>query len=263
LSQAIIELGENVIVTARNPGDIADIGESDAPNVLRLPLDVTNDLQIDDAVARGLQKFGAIDVLVNNAGYGYFATQEEGELDEVRKMYDVNVFGLIRMTQAVIPHMRKAKSGTIVNLSSMAGRMGTPRGGFYQSTKWAVEAISESLYLELSSFGVRVILIEPGSYTTDFSSRSAVRAAVEETDASPYNEIRKTWVENATTRLFPWRQNPNEVVEAIIATVNSRHSFVRVPVGQDAVRVVEEREEKKMDPFVEWMRKLYHGEEVD
>ena len=263
LSQAVIEMGENVIVTARNPEDIADIGDPEAPNVLRLGLDVTNELQVDEGVARGLEKFGAIDVLVNNAGYGYFATQEEGELDQVRKMYDVNVFGLIRMSQAVIPHMRQARSGTIVNLSSMAGRMGTPRGGFYQSSKWAVEALSESLYLELSSFGIRVVIIEPGSYTTDFSSRSAIRAAVEDTDASPYNEIRKTWVENATTRLFPWRQNPNEVVEAIIATVNSRHRFVRVPVGQDAVRVVEERAEQGMDPFVEWMRKLYHGEEVD
>lgn len=262
LSEAVIELGENLVTTARNPEDIAEIGDPEAGNVLRLPLDVTNDLQVDEAVAAALRRFGSIDVLVNNAGYGYFGTQEEGELEEIRKMYEVNVFGLIRTSQAVIPHMRKAQTGTIVNLSSMAGRMATPRGGFYQSSKWAIEALSEAQYLELSSFGIRVILIEPGAYATDFAPRSAVKAEGDDDPSSPYAEVRKTWVENASSRLFPHRQHPNEVVEAIIATVNSSHRFVRVPVGQDAVRVVEERAERGMDDFVEWMRSVYHDEDV-
>ncbi len=263
LSEALIELGENVIVTARKMSDIEDIGPSDAENVLRVPLDVTNDLQVDEAVAKGLEKFGAIDVLVNNAGYGYFATQEEGELSEVSKMFDVNILGLVRVSNAVIPHMRQRGSGTIVNLSSMAGRMATPRGGFYQASKWAVEAISEAQYLELSSFGVKVVVIEPGAYATDFGPRSAKKAAADENPNSPYAELRPVWSENAGTRLFPHRQNPDDVVEAIISTVTLGKPFVRVPVGDDAVMVVNERRERGMDPFVEWMRKVYHGEELD
>ncbi len=263
LSEALIELGENVVVTARKTDDIADIGEPDAENVLRLPVDVTNDLQVDEAVANALAKFGGIDVLVNNAGYGYFGTQEEGEITEVEKMYAVNVFGLIRMTKAVVPHMRAAESGTIVNISSMAGRMATPRGGFYQSSKWAVEALSEAQYLELSSFGIKVIVIEPGAFETDFGPRSAVRAEREEDPGSPYAGVRPTWIENASRRLFPWRQNPDQVIEAILATVRIGTPFVRVPVGEDAVNVVTEREERGMDGFVEWMRKIYHGEEIN
>ena len=263
LCEALIELGENVVATARNPDDIADIGAPDAENVMRLQVDVTNDLQVDEAVAAALEKFGAIDVLVNNAGYGYFGTQEEGEISEVEKMYAVNVFGLIRMTKAVVPHMRQAGSGTIVNISSMAGRMGTPRGGFYQSTKWAVEALSEAQYLELSSFGIKVIVIEPGAFTTDFGPRSAVRSEAEESPSSPYADVRPIWVDNASRRLFPYRQNPDQVIEAILATVRLGTPFVRVPVGEDAVNVVTEREERGMDGFVEWMRKIYHGEEVD
>lgn len=263
LSEALIELGENVVITARNVDDIADIGEPDAENVLRLPVDVTSDLQVDEAVANTLAKFGRIDVLVNNAGYGYFGTQEEGDISEVEKMYAVNVFGLIRTTKAVTPHMRQMASGTIVNISSMAGRMATPRGGFYQSSKWAVEALSEAQYLELSSFGINVVVIEPGAFDTDFGPRSAVRAEMEEDPSSPYAEIRPTWVENASRRLFPYRQNPDQVIEAILATVRLGTRFTRVPVGIDALNVVTEREVRGMDGFVEWMRKIYHGEEVN
>lgn len=260
LSEALIELGENVIATARRPETLEDIGKNAEDQILRLPLDVTNDMQIHDAVAAGLERFGGIDVLVNNAGYGYFATQEEGELAEVRKMYETNVFGLIAMSQGVIPHMRSKGSGVIVNLSSMAGRMATPRGGFYQSSKWAVEAISEAQYLELSSFGIRVIVVEPGAYDTDFGPRSAKRAPAEEDPKSPYAEIRKLWIANASRDLFPYRQNPLEVIRAILFTVDEEKPFVRLPLGQDAVHVVTQRQELGMDGFVEWMREVYHAE---
>lgn len=260
LAQRLIEQGENVIVTARNPDDIADIGVGTEEQVVRAPLDVTNDLQVDEAVAAGLEKFGSIDTLVNNAGYGYFATQEEATIDEIRKMFEVNVFGLVRVSKAVIPHMRRAKSGLIVNVSSMAGRMATPRGGFYQASKWGVEAISEVQYLELSTFGVRVAVIEPGAYETDFGPRSAKKAAEDDDPASPYAELRPTWSSNAQSRLFPHRQNPEEVVDAILAAMRSDVPFQRIPVGQDAVRVIAERDERGMDPFVEWMRGVYHDD---
>lgn len=260
LSEVLLDRGEQVIATARNVEAIADIGTHAEDRILRLPLDVCNQMQIHEAVAKGMERFGGIDVLVNNAGYGYFATQEEGELEEIRKMYDTNVFGLIAVSQAVIPYMRNRRAGAIVNLSSMAGRMATPRGGFYQSTKWAVEAISEAQYLELSSFGIRVLLIEPGSYETDFGSRSVRRSQAEEDTRSPYAELRKRWIENASRELFRYRQNPIEVIQGIIEGVEQGKPFMRIPFGQDALMIVAERDERGMDGFVEWMRGIYHQE---
>lgn len=258
LAEALVDLGENVVATARRPETIADIGTHAEERILRLPLDVTNDMEIHDGVSAAIERFGRIDVLVNNAGYGYFGTQEEGELAEIRKMFETNVFGLIAVSQAVIPHMRRQRSGVIVNLSSMAGRMATPRGGFYQASKWSVEALSEAQSLELSSFGIRVIVIEPGSYETDFSPRSAKRAPAENDPNSPYADIRKTWITNASRDLFPYRQNPAEVVRAILLTVDEERPFTRVPLGQDAVHVVNQRQELGMDGFVEWMREVYY-----
>lgn len=258
LTEALLDMGEQVIATARNVESLDDTGTHAEDRILRLPLDVRNQMQIHDAVAKGLERFGHIDVLVNNAGYGYFATQEEGELEEIRNMFETNVLGLIAVSQGVIPHMRLRRSGAIVNLSSMAGRMATPRGGFYQSTKWAVEAISEAQYLELSAFGIRVAVIEPGSYETDFGPRSARRSPAEEDPGSPYAELRGMWIANAGRDLFPWRQNPVEVIQAITDAVESGRPFARVPVGRDATRIVTERAERGMDGFVEWMRGVYY-----
>ena len=260
LSLRLIGLGHQVVVTARNLADIANIGVGFEQDVLRLKLDVTNDLQVDEAVSAALAKFGKIDVLVNNAGYGYFGTQEEGEVEQVSKMFDVNVLGLIRLSKRVIPLMRKNRSGTIVNISSVAGRMATPRGGFYPATKWAVEAISEAQYLELASFGMRVVLIEPGAFQTDFGSRSAVRAPAEELSNSPYTEIRKEWIANASRELFPHSQNPNDVVDAIICGVEGDKPFVRIPVGEDSIHITNQRDKLSMDGFVEWMKGVYQGE---
>jgi NAD(P)-dependent dehydrogenase (short-subunit alcohol dehydrogenase family) len=261
LCDRVHALGDRVVATARSTQALVDIGNNDRSRVLRLPLDVRDQNQIRTAVETALDRFGQIDMLVNNAGYGYFATQEEGELEEVREMFDTNVFGLIAMTQQVLPHMRERRAGTIINLSSIAGRMATPRGGFYQASKWCVEALSESLYLEMSSFGMRVIVIEPGSYDTDFGPRSARVAKVDGTPSSPYADLRATWMKNANSRIFTPRQNPDEVIDAILDAVASDLPFVRLPVGLDATTIIERRTTMGNTPFVEWMRQTYHGEE--
>ena len=253
--------GENVVATARSVQSLYDLGSEDEKRILRLPVDVTNPESIAAAVDATLARFGRIEVLVNNAGYGYFATQEEGELEEIRQMFDTNVFGLIAVTQAIVPHMRSQGTGTIVNLSSIAGQIATPRGGFYQASKWAVEALSESLYLEESSFGLRVIVIEPGSYETDFSARSSRVAAIESTGTSPFEAIRERWKASASAKIFVQRQDPAEVVEGIIDAVNSDLRFVRLPIGRDASSVIARRREMDDHEFVEWMRRVYHGEE--
>jgi NADP-dependent 3-hydroxy acid dehydrogenase YdfG len=258
LAERAYAMGDNVVATARSAQSLGDLCDSDDRKILRLPLDVLDRSQIDAGVAAARERFGEIDVLVNNAGYGYFATQEEGELEEVRRMFETNVFGLISMTQAVLPRMRERRSGTIVNLSSISGRIATPRGGFYQSSKWAVEALSESLYLEVSGFGIRVLVIEPGSYDTDFSTRSARVAPGEKDPKSPYAELRERWKGNATRKIFTSHQDPVEVIDAIIDAVHSDLRFVRLPVGVDATSLLQRRARARGGEFVEWMRETYY-----
>jgi NAD(P)-dependent dehydrogenase (short-subunit alcohol dehydrogenase family) len=143
----------------------------------------------------------------------------------------------------------------------MAGRMATPRGGFYQASKWAVEAISESQYLELSSFGVRVIVVEPGSYRTDFGPRSSRRSPGEDDPKSPYAALRTKWIANASRELFPYRQEPREVVSMILHAYQDDKPFTRIPIGKDALHIIAQRDALGMDPFVEWMREVYHSDD--
>ncbi|MEP7219027.1 MAG: SDR family oxidoreductase [Bacteroidota bacterium] len=259
LSERAFALGDSVVATARSTQSLGNIGRGDESRILRLPLDVQSQSDIDTAVERAIEKFGRIDILVNNAGYAYFGTQEEGSLEEVRAMFDTNIFGLIAMTQGVLPHMRSARTGTIINLSSIGGRIATPRGGFYQATKWGVEALSESLFLEVSEFGLRVIVIEPGAYETDFGPRSSRIAPAESSASSPYAAHRKRWKEVQEREVFPYSQNPAEVIDGILDAVACDLPFVRLPIGRDAVDFIRRREKMGMTAFVEWLRKLYNG----
>lgn len=257
LSERALGSGDSVVATARSIQSLHDLGQDAEKRILRLPVDVCNSTQIQSAVERTIEQFGTIDVLVNNAGYGYFGTQEEGELEEVKKMFDTNVFGLIGVTQQVLPHMRERRKGTIINLSSISGRIASPRGGFYQASKWAVEALSEALYLEVSSFGIRVVVIEPGSYDTDFAPRSARVSPADSDPDSPYASLVPRWKENAGRSIFPSRQNPVEVIDAIYDAVDSDIPFVRLPVGRDALELIEKKRELGTG-FVEWMREVYY-----
>jgi NADP-dependent 3-hydroxy acid dehydrogenase YdfG len=155
--------GYAVAATARRPDTLADL-----PAALKLELDVTNGNSINNAVNMVVQKLGRIDILINNAGFGLNSTIEEIPEETLREMYDVNVFGVIRMIKAVLPVMHKNKSGRIVNIGSIVGKLSTPVNGLYSSTKYALEALSDSLRLELAAFGIKVILIEPGSIMTNF-----------------------------------------------------------------------------------------------
>lgn len=168
--------GPRVVATARNPGSLQDLVATHPGRCLVLPLDVTRQAQISAAVEGAIAHFGRIDVLVNNAGYGVIGAVEEVSDAELRAMYEVNVFGLIAVTQAILPEMRAQRSGQIVNLSSIAGLMALPGSCTYASTKHAVEAISEGLYHELKPLGISVTLIEPGPFRTDFAGRSIVMA---------------------------------------------------------------------------------------
>jgi NAD(P)-dependent dehydrogenase (short-subunit alcohol dehydrogenase family) len=177
LAELTIKRGWPTVVTARDKARLADL-VAGHDNVLALDLDVTDAGQIVAAVKAAEEKFGRIDVLVNNAGYGYQAAIEQGEEDEIRAMFDANVFGLFAMTRAVLPGMRARRKGHVLNLTSQAGFVGFPGSGYYAATKHAVEGFSDSLAAEGAPLGIKVTCVAPGPFRTDWAGRSLKQTPV-------------------------------------------------------------------------------------
>lgn len=173
LAKEALSKGYNVVVTARKPEQVADIVAAFPETALSLTLDVTVPQQINDAVKTAIDRFGRIDVLVNNAGIGYFGAIEESEEEEVRRMFEINFFGLAHMTNAVLPHMRQQRSGHILNVASIGGLRSFPAVGFYNATKYAVDGLSEALSKEVAPLGIKVTVICPSGFRTDWAGRSA------------------------------------------------------------------------------------------
>ena len=172
LAKLVLARGWRVVVTARDQSRVVELARSAGANCLSLDLDVTKATQIAAAVTAAQAHFGRIDVLVNNAGYGYQASVEEGEDAQIREMFDANVFGLFAMTRAVLPGMRANRSGHVLNISSVAGLVGLPGSGYYAAAKHAVEGWSDALAAEVKPLGIQVTCIEPGPFRTDFAGRS-------------------------------------------------------------------------------------------
>jgi NAD(P)-dependent dehydrogenase (short-subunit alcohol dehydrogenase family) len=177
LADVIVQRGWRVVATARDTSHIQEMETSTPDRVLALRMDVTNAADIDAAVAATREKFGRIDVLVNNAGYGYQSAVEEAEETEIRAQFDTNVFGLFAMTRAVLPLMRAQRSGNIINITSVAGLIGYPGSGYYAASKHAVEGWSDSLRAEVQPLGIGVTCIEPGPFRTDWAGRSLRQTA--------------------------------------------------------------------------------------
>ena len=172
LARRVIRRGWRVAVTARDAAQVEDLASEGGERALALKLDVTKQTEIDAAVKEAVQKFGGISVLVNNAGYGYQSTVEEGEEAEIRAQFEANVFGLFALTRAVLPVMRAQKSGNIINITSVAGLIGFPGSGYYAASKHAVEGWSDSLRAEVLPLGIGVNCVEPGPFRTDWAGRS-------------------------------------------------------------------------------------------
>jgi NAD(P)-dependent dehydrogenase (short-subunit alcohol dehydrogenase family) len=230
LASILLGRGYRVVATARDPSRIADLVRGHDASGLALKLDVDKQDEIDAAVAETARRFGRLDVLVNNAGYGYLAAVEEGEDADVRAMFETNFFGLAAMTRAVLPVMRAQKSGAIVNISSVGGFIGNPGSGYYAGTKFAVEGLSEALSKEVAPFGIKVIIVEPGPFRTDWGGRSlkTPRRPIEayaETAIARRNQIQG----------FSGNQpgDPIRAAEAIITTVESANPPLRLPLGAD------------------------------
>jgi NAD(P)-dependent dehydrogenase (short-subunit alcohol dehydrogenase family) len=231
LAKILLQRGYRVVATARDPAKIADLVEGHAATALALGLDVEKQPQIEAAVEAARRKFGRIDVLVNNAGYGYLAAIEEGDDADIRAMFETNFFGLAALTRAVLPIMRAQKSGAIVNISSMGGFIGFPGSGYYAATKFAVEGLSESLSKEVAPLGVKVLIVEPGPFRTDWAGRSL------KTPKHPIDAYAETAIaRRQQTQGYSGSQpgDPVRGVEAIIAAVEQRNTPLRLPLGNFA-----------------------------
>ncbi|MBS1229697.1 MAG: short-chain dehydrogenase/reductase [Proteobacteria bacterium] len=247
LARHLLDAGYRTVVTARNPDSLKDLGGHQ--NALVLKLDVTDQGQIDAAVKAAEEHFGRIDVLVNNAGLGYFAAVEESEDDEVRWMFDVNVFGLGRMTSAVLPGMRKRHSGFIVNLSSIAGIRSFPGLGYYNATKHAVEGLSEALWQEVEPLGIKVMIVEPSGFRTDWAGRSANESAQQIADyAATAGEKR------SQLRTVSGKQpgDPARAVQAIVKAVESANPPHRLLLGNAAYELATAKVAELSREFAAW-----------
>ncbi len=233
LAIEVLKKGYPAIVTARRLTDIEDIVKNYAEKSLALELDVTKPDQIKAVVEKSVKRFGGIDVLVNNAGIGYFAAIEESEDDEVRRMFEINFFGLAKMTQEVLPFMRARKKGHIINIASIGGLVGFPTVGFYNATKFAVDGLSESLAKETAPLGIKVTIVAPSGFRTDWAGRSAKNSHIIIDDYEPTAHANKN-----TIRGYSGQQpgDPVRAAKAIISVVESPNPPLRLLLGKAALR---------------------------
>lgn len=243
----MLELGYRVVVTSRDPGDVRDLAEFG--DALILKLDVTDRSQAEEAVKAAEEHYGGIDVLVNNAGIGYFAAVEESDEQEVRKMFDVNVFGLSRMIHVVLPGMRKRRKGFIVNFSSIGGLRSFPALGYYNATKFAVEGLSEALWQEVEPLGIKVMLVEPSGFRTDWAGRSAQETPhkiADYADTADKN-IRQL-------RAISGHQDgaPVRAAEAIVKAVESASPPHRLLLGNDSYDGAMAKLDELREEFTAW-----------
>ena len=249
LARHTLSLGYPTVVTARNIEQIKDIAVGFEANALLLTLDVTRPEHIAAAVKAAEEKFGRNDVLVNNAGIGYFGSIEESDMGEVRKMFDINVWGLSDMTRAVLPGLRRRRSGTIVNVSSIGGIAAFPSVGFYNATKFAVEALSESLSQEVAPLGIKVLLVEPSAFRTDWAGRSANEAPHSIADYDSTAKARADMI-----RGYSGKQpgDPVRAAAAIVKAVEAKDPPLRLLLGKAALAGARTKVEALRKDFEGW-----------
>jgi NAD(P)-dependent dehydrogenase (short-subunit alcohol dehydrogenase family) len=249
IALAALTKGHRVAVTARNPRAVEDLVAQHPEQAIAVALDVTDRDQIAAAVRKTERVFGGIDVLVNNAGYGYMAAVEEGEDDEVRAMFDTNYFGVVDMIKSTLPGMRARGSGHIINISSMTGLVANPPNVYYSSTKFALEALTEGLSKEVAEFGIRVTAIEPGAFRTDWSTRS-MKEAREPIDA--YAETvgaRKNLIKLAGSK-FPG--DPRRVADAVLMVTELDDPPLHLLLGHDVYKAYREKLSDLGESIEEW-----------
>jgi short-subunit dehydrogenase len=235
--RAVLAAGDRVVATARNRQALVDTLGPDADNLLSLALDVTRPDQVQAAVDAALARFGRIDVLVNNAGYGHLSVFEESTAADAQAQYDTNVFGLMHVTRAVLPAMRAQRSGRIFNISSVGGIVGGESGALYCASKFAVEGFSESLAGEVRRFGIHVTVVEPGFFRTDFLEPTSVRHASHA--IADYAQVAADLKAFYDARSRNQAGDPLRLGQALVTLANAERPPVRWCAGTDALGMVQ------------------------
>lgn len=244
------DLGHRVVATMRTPGKSAALDAR--PDIVQLLLDVTSSACVDAAVAEAVDRLGGLDVVVNNAGVESFGAVHLFSDEEVQWQFDTNVTGVVRVVRAAVPHLVARGGGAIVNVGSVAGRVGTPYGGMYAATKHAVEALTEAMHFELAQHGIRVCVVEPGQFATRLSANAVVAAAMAE---GTEEHARWQRYRAAQRRLVQGEPaDPGAVVDAIVRAALDRPGVLRHPVGADAELVLGAKSSMTFEDFEVAMR---------
>jgi len=232
LAEAVLDAGHDAVVTARNPDGLADLVRAHPDSALALALDVTDAAQITSAVARATERFGGVDVVVNNAGYGYRAAVEEGDDADVQALFATNFFGAVAVTKAVLPGMRARRSGAVVNISSIGAQICPAGSGYYAASKAALEGVSGSLRKELAPLGIAVVVVEPGGFRTDFAGRSLTQSA---NPIADYADTAGRRRKEHDTAHGTQPGDPAAAARAIITAVESPETPSLLMLGTDAL----------------------------
>ncbi len=244
LAKHVLECGYRAVVTARNINDVIDLAAYG--DALALKLDVTDQGQIDAAIKEAENKFDRIDVLMNNAGICYFSSVEESEEDQVRRMFEINVFGLSRMIHAALPGMRKRRKGFIVNLSCIGGLRSFPSIGYYNATKFAVEGLSEALWQEVEPLGIKVMLVEPSGFRTGWAGRSANES---KRQISDYAAMAGAWSSQMQAISGRQPEDPVRAAHVIVKATESLNPPHRLLLGNDAYEAATKKLEEMRKEF--------------
>ena len=249
LAEAVIAAGHNAVVTARDAARVADLAVDNTDRVLALPLDVTDTAQVTKAVSQAEEKFGGIDVLVNNAGYGYRAAVEEGDDADIRALFETQFFGAVAMIKAVLPGMRARRSGAIVNISTIGVQIMPAGSGYYAASKAALEAMSGALHGELKPLGISVTVVEPGAFRTDFAGRSLTQSS---TVIDDYAETAGKRRKEHDTMHGTQPGDPAKAAQAIIAAVEADEPPAFLLLGNDALSVYRRLAAARLDTIENW-----------
>ena len=236
------------MATARQPEGIAELEERFSPRAKVLRLDVTDPAEVHAAVATALATFGKLDVVVNNAGYGLLGALEELSEEQIRAQFETNVFGVLHVTRAVLPHLRQQRSGHLLQISSVGGQVTSAGLAVYQATKFAVEGLSEALAKEVAPLGIRVTIIEPGAFRTDWSGRSMVRAVAIEAYAESAGATRGRLARADGNQ----PGQPSKAAEVIVNIVNAEEPPLRLPLGADAFGAIRNKIKQQEAELDRW-----------
>ena len=249
LAEAVIGAGHNAVVTARDAARVADLADATPDRVLAVALDVTDPEQVTSAVQQANERFGGVDVLVNNAGYGYRAAVEEGEDAGVRTLFETHFFGTVAMVKAVLPGMRARRSGAIVNISSIGVQLTPVGSGYYSAAKAAIEGLSGSLHDELAPLGISVTVVEPGAFRTDFAGRSLMESKIRIDD---YEQTAGQRRKENDTMDGNQSGDPAKAGATIIAAVESSEPPAFLLLGPDALAAYRYIADRRAAEIAKW-----------